>query len=140
MKKYILLISFSFLSLKLMAANLTVVVKDLVSKQGQVLVALYNNKNSFPIKGQEYKSTKVYPITNTTISVKFNNLPSGEYAIAVLHDKDKSGDMSKNLLGLPLEPYGFSNYKKFGKPSFDQAKFRVGTKDVVVTINLKNNK
>ena len=36
-------------------------------------------------------------------------LPAGEYAIVAFHDLDGDEDFDRNLIGIPAEPYGFSN-------------------------------
>lgn len=36
-------------------------------------------------------------------------LPSGRYAIAAFHDQNGNGKIDKNWVGVPTEPYGFSN-------------------------------
>ncbi len=36
-------------------------------------------------------------------------LPAGEYAIVAFHDLDRDEDFDRNLIGIPSEPYGFSN-------------------------------
>jgi uncharacterized protein (DUF2141 family) len=43
------------------------------------------------------------------------------------HDRDANGKMNFNPLGMPLEPYGFSNNARapFGPPSWRRAAFTV---------------
>lgn len=139
MKKYVLLISFVAFCFKVTATDLTVIVKTLDSKQGQVLVGLYNDKNKdlFAVMGKEYRGKKVDPIINTTATVKFDNIPSGEYAVAAIQDKERTGYLKKSIFGYPLELYGFSNYDKSGKASFDEAKFEVGKENLTIYVNLK---
>ena len=59
--------------------------------------------------------------------VVVSKLPEGKYAILAYCDKNATGKLDENLLGVPKEPYGFSN----GKPgkyelSFAEAAFEVG--------------
>jgi len=138
MNKIILFIL--LLSIKLaFAANLTVTVSNIIDKKGQMIISLYNNKASFPIEGKEYRAIIVYPITAATITTTFNNIPSGTYAVAVIHDEDRSGKLEKNIFGIPMEQYGFSNdvYAKFGPPTFESAAFTINKEDLLITINLK---
>lgn len=135
--------SYIFLLLSLpgicLSANLTVTVNNIKNTNGQVLVGLFNSKKTFPTKGQEYKGNIVYPINSTSATTTFNNIPSGNYAIAVIHDEDRSGKLEKNIFGIPMEQYGFSNdvYAKFGPPTFESAAFTVNKEDLLITINLK---
>jgi uncharacterized protein (DUF2141 family) len=54
-------------------------------------------------------------------------------------DENANGKMDSNVIGIPIEPYAFSNDASgnFGPPTFEQAKFVV-TKDAKkITINIK---
>ena len=121
------------------ANSLTVTVSNIKNTNGQILVGLFNSKESFPTKGQEYKGNIVYPIKGNSITTSFNNIPEGDYAIAVIHDEDRSGKLEKNIFGIPMEQYGFSNnaYGKFGPPTFESAAIKVDKNDLSITINLK---
>ncbi|WP_394347742.1 DUF2141 domain-containing protein [Mangrovivirga cuniculi] len=64
--------------------------------------------------------------SNSKETVKFS-LPPGEYAVATYHDIDKNGKMNKNIIGIPKEPYGFSNNftLKISAPKFKDCKFEI---------------
>ncbi len=133
MNKIILFIL--LLSIKLAyAANLTVTVNNIIDKKGQMIISLYNNKASFPIEGKEYRAIIVYPITAATITTTFNNIPPGTYAVAVIHDEDRDGKISRNDNGEPTEQFGFSNTTK---SSFDAAQFYMATENLQINITLK---
>lgn len=121
------------------AVNLTVTINNIKNTNGQILVGLFNNKKTFPIKGQEYRGNIVYPIIGSSVTTTFNNIPIGDYAIAVIHDEDRSGKLEKNIFGIPMEQYGFSNdvYGKFGPPFFESAAFTVNKNNLLININLK---
>ena len=57
------------------------------------------------------------------MKVALDKLPFGEYAIALIHDVNANKEFDKNLLGIPKEPFGFSNNKSifFGLPNFKEA-------------------
>jgi uncharacterized protein (DUF2141 family) len=49
------------------------------------------------------------------------------YAVAVFQDLDGSGSMERSRLGIPLEPYAFSNDAgRVRKPTFEAAEVSVG--------------
>ena len=52
----------------------------------------------------------------------FADVPSGRWAVAVVHDQDGDGKLD-TLLGVPREGIGFSRNPRlgFGPPSFDSA-------------------
>jgi len=66
------------------------------------------------------------------------NLPPGEYAISVFHDRDSDEKIKTNLFGIPKDPIGFSNNAKarFGPPKYSDAKFKISTKLVRMKIVL----
>ncbi|NMP30022.1 DUF2141 domain-containing protein [Thalassotalea sp. M1531] len=84
-------------------------------------------------KGQEnYQQGK--PAAATIVSAKaekvtvtFNDIETGEYALRFFHDENNNGQLETNLFGLPTEGYGFSNNAKpnFGPVSYDEIKFQV---------------
>lgn len=77
------------------------------------------------------------PADAESVKIPINNIQPGEYAFAVLHDVNANGKCDNSLLGMPKEPFGFSNNVKprFKVPSFDQVKVNV-TDGMVVKIKL----
>lgn len=117
--------------------DLEVSVTGFSSDKGQVYVGLFNKAEDFAIRGKQFKG-KVSAIEGKKAVVRFEDLPTGNYAIASFHDKNKNGFMDKNVFGLPLESYGFSNQARgtLGPPSFSDAKVRV-EKDQKIEIRVK---
>ncbi len=58
--------------------------------------------------------------------LRFNDLPSGDYAIALIHDENSNNKLD-TFMGIPREGFGFSRNPaiRFGPPKFDSAQFRV---------------
>ena len=114
------------------AATLTIQVNGIGSSDGKIKVAVCTK--SFDAEGCPYGAspTPVPP----GMSVVFPDLPDGRYAIAVYHDEDGSGEMNKNMLTLPTEPYGFSNdIGRFSPPVFADALIDVrGATTIEVTV------
>ncbi len=56
-----------------------------------------------------------------------DGLPVGKYALAVFEDLNKNRKLDKNLTGIPIEPYVFSNNvgSKWSKPTFSAASFQL---------------
>jgi uncharacterized protein (DUF2141 family) len=68
------------------------------------------------------------------------HLREGEpQAVAVFQDIDGNGRLSKNLLGIPVEPYGFSRNARgaLGPPRFDNASIVVPVEPDELSIRLK---
>lgn len=56
-------------------------------------------------------------------SVVLKDLPAGPLAITLFQDANANGRLDMNAMGIPTEPYGFSNNASgsYGPPTFEQA-------------------
>jgi uncharacterized protein (DUF2141 family) len=117
--------------------TLLVLVTGFKSTEGQLMVALYDNATDFPDK-EPFKGS-ITEISANKELIKFENIPRGDYAVAVLHDINKDGKLDKNFFGIPTEGYGFSNnaIDKYGPPSFLQASFVYFGRDDAKAIDLE---
>ena len=68
------------------------------------------------------------PATGETTTFVIPDVAAGRYSLAFFLDVDGNGEFDQNWLGLPKEPFGFSNdaLGRFGKPSFEATSFAVG--------------
>ena len=104
------------------AAELTVAVTGVNSGKGRIYVALHRAVSGvkFPdMKGAVAGAWR--KARNGGFSVTFAGLEPGRYAVNGFHDSDGNGDLDTNLLGIPVEGYGFGNGAAgmFGPASFD---------------------
>ncbi|MEO8925639.1 MAG: DUF2141 domain-containing protein [Caulobacteraceae bacterium] len=72
--------------------------------------------------------------------VKIAGVPPGEYAAQVFHDKNDTGDLDRNVLGIPTEPIGFSNDAPLHirGPRFSDAAFSVERGVERITLKLRD--
>lgn len=114
--------------------SLTVIVTNIESDQGTIQVGLYNSKGNFLNKIYQSISTKA---KTGSVEVIFKNVPKGEYAISLYHDRDGNQKLN-TFLSIPTEPYGISNNAKgrFGPPKWEDAKFSISDKAIVQSIKL----
>jgi len=107
--------------------TLRVLVKNIKQQKGQVMVALFDNKDSFLEDDFLSKSAKVG--AGDSVIVVFEGVPVGKYAASVFHDKNSNGELDTNLIGIPKEGFGFSNDAKgfMGPPSFENAMFELSS-------------
>ena len=118
--------------------SLTVDVKNLRNEKGVVQFALYNKDGSIPDEDFEnyYKIVKG-EIVNASSTITFKNIPSGKYAVNILHDENKNGKIDKGFI-LPIEGIGFSNFQSIGltnRPNFSKASFELKeNKTIDVTV------
>jgi len=67
----------------------------------------------------------------------FRNVPPGAYAVAVYQDVNGNGRLDRNALGLPTEPYGFSNdVGRIGPPTFSGARVPVPASGATIPVRL----
>jgi len=117
-------------------ASVEVVVKNIKEPKGSIRIGLFTNQKDFmktPIQG------KVVKATGTEVTVVFENLPAGDYAVSVIHDENDNGELDANKMGVPKEGFAFGNNAmgSFGPPSFEKAKISLNGKNIVQTVNLK---
>ncbi|NKI26661.1 DUF2141 domain-containing protein [Arenibacter sp. 6A1] len=133
-----LLLLFLFLPLVAMSQyKLSVEVQGVSSDKGKISVAVYNEANGF------LKFDKVFKTDSTVAKEKItkvviDDLPNGEYAVAVFHDENSNDTLDTNWLGIPKEAIGFSmaKMKTFGPPGFKDCAFEVhGDMNIKVWFN-----
>jgi len=111
-----------------------VTIKNVQELKGTIRVSLFNNDQDFLKKPVEGKSVTAAASGATVV---FNVKP-GTYAVSVIHDVNDNKELDKGFMGIPQEPYGFSNDArgKFGPPSYESSKFAV-TGDVKISIKVE---
>lgn len=69
----------------------------------------------------------------------FENLPYGNYAIAIYHDRNADQRLNRGLFGMPEEGYGFSNDApaNFGPADFEDAVFVLEGTDTAIQIKMR---
>ncbi|MBU6472663.1 MAG: DUF2141 domain-containing protein [Alphaproteobacteria bacterium] len=117
-------------------ATLTVKVAHVSPKGGEISLALYTAAN-YDDDDHPTLSRDV-PADPAGTTIVIDGLKPGVYAIKMMQDINRNGKFDTSWLGLPLEPYGFSNNAKpfLSAPSFDSTKFTVAPGDNTITIRL----
>ncbi|OBX23665.1 MULTISPECIES: DUF2141 domain-containing protein [Bizionia] len=127
-------IIFGFLSTD--APKLTINIQNIEKIQGHIIIGIYNAEEGFLEKDSEIKHYKL-TVKENVESLVIDDLPKGDYAISMYHDENSDGICNLNFIGIPKEPYGFSNnFKpKFSAPKFVDCKFSL-IEDQVMNIKL----
>jgi uncharacterized protein (DUF2141 family) len=139
MKKVILLAAMMASSWWALAqTKLQVTVTNIKGQKGNIIVGIFDSNENFlkkPLDGRMEKAS------GDSITVVFENLKPGKYAVSVLHDANKNKDLDKNKLGIPKEGFGFSNnvIGAMGPPSFERALIDLtpDQKDLDIGIKMK---
>ena len=115
--------------------TLTVVVKQMKNTEGELQVSLFSSKSDWLSKGA-IKTSKIENMELMTIT--FQNVPAGKYAVSVVHDANSNGDLDRGSFGIPVEAYGFSNDARgmFGPASFSESEFEI-TSDHKIIVNIE---
>jgi uncharacterized protein (DUF2141 family) len=118
---------------------LTVNVANVKEFKGSIRMAVYNNQKSFPSETHSFCGAMTSLAPGTLPKLTCENLPFGQYAVAVYHDLNNNGKMDKNAMGIPTEPYGFSNnvQVKWRHPKFADAVFVLSNAKQELTVSLK---
>ena len=116
--------------------QLTLLIKGYEQQQGVTYLSLYDNAENFDSMNGKSIANVQHQIQGDTLSISFNRLSKGEYAISLYHDANNNRKLDRNLLGIPSEQYGFSNDAvAFGPAKFDKASFKLdGDKTVVINL------
>jgi len=116
--------------------KIAVKVLNVPSSEGKISVALYNNEDSFLKFEEVYASASSTAKTGQT-QVLLKEIPNGNYAIALFHDRNGNNKLDTNWMGIPKEKVAFSNAKMklFGPPSFEECDFEL-KEDMSISISL----
>jgi uncharacterized protein (DUF2141 family) len=121
-------------------ADLLVSVENVGSDNGNVIVAVSSDVDGFP-KNAFAKKTVSASARDATgrVQTVFQGLPEQNYAVIAFHDADSNGTLNTNVIGIPVEAYGFSGNGKTkrGPPSFKDAAIPVAGNSTSVSIRLR---
>ena len=115
---------------------LSVTIKNIQHGKGAIYIAVFNSENDFMKNHITQATVDVNSVDNLEVDI---NLPYGEYALTVFHDVNGNKELNTNLIGIPKEPYGFSNNPStsFGPPKYKKAAFNFSSAGQKMEIELK---
>jgi len=114
--------------------SLTFEITGVKKNGGKLYISLFNS-------GQSFDERKIYYSTSTNATAETVcmpiALPAGEYVISMYQDWNGNAKLDSNFLGIPREPFGFSNYGGKSAPgNFDKLKVMVNDKTKKITVHL----
>ena len=107
---------------------------------GAVACALFEAPEGFPTEFLRFATNiMMVKVRGAKATCDFEDIALGTYALAVIHDENRDGELATNLMGVPMEGYGFSNDAKatLGAPSFEAASFSYNGQSLKMTIALQ---
>jgi len=126
---------------QLFAFELFIEIGNVKNKNSVVGCALFDKtiKDSFPTDYEKAVQLNI-PGNIENIVCRFENLPSGDYAVSVFNDENNNGQLDTNLFGIPKEDWGVSNNIRhaLSSPTFEEAKVTIDNDDLKIRIDLGN--
>jgi uncharacterized protein (DUF2141 family) len=112
-------------------------ISNIRNSSGLILVSVFNQADGFPSDTTKVYRSFVLEARHPSVVLYIDDLPYGEYAVALVHDENKNYQLDTNLVGAPVEGYGASGAnKRFSAPVFRNSKFPVREKKVKVEIRM----
>ena len=120
------------------SVTLKVEVTNVKNGSGKLWFAVFKPNEKF---GEGKPSIyKIQDVKSANSQVVTFQLEPGRYAVAVYHDLNENGILDKNFIGIPKEPYGFSqNFRpRFSPPTFNDCAFSVSVEGGQISVKLTN--
>jgi uncharacterized protein (DUF2141 family) len=118
--------------------TLKVEISNIRQAKGKIWIAMFRPNEKF---GNEKPNIyKIIDIQSLATQRADFEIEPGRYALAVYHDLNDNSILDKNFIGIPKEPYGFSNdfRPKFSPPTFEDCAFDVPQQGRVLSVKLTN--
>lgn len=112
--------------------TITVTIENVLADGGTILAGLHTVDTFMRNDGIADASA---PGVAGEVSLTFENVTPGTYAVMVMHDANDNQKMDMEPTGMPKESYGTSGeMNMYGPPSFESAKFEITTEDKEIRI------
>ncbi len=121
------------------AGSVTIKVTDLRNTQGKIRACMTRVESIFPRCIKDPASHRANVDAAEGLTIRFDNVEPGEYAIALLHDENANGKADRVLGMAPKEGYGFSRDApvRMAPPAWKDAVFPVGERSRTMTIRMR---
>ncbi len=118
------------------AADLRVTVSDGPAVPATLYVALFDSAEA--LTADKAVAAQTLPMRDGKAQLVFVGLPPGRYALKSFADENGNGKLDANLVGVPIERYGFSNDARgrMGPPTFDAAAVPLEAADSSIALRL----
>lgn len=107
---------------------------DASKNGGKIYVSVFNSEQSYNKK--LVNQLIIFAPQSNTPDINID-LPVGEYVFAIYQDSNDNGKLDCNILGIPKEYFGFSNYDGLSVPGgFQKLKVQINENSTSVVLHL----
>ena len=118
------------------AGDLTVTLHGIRAQTGLIKVAVVDSQAGWNGEAAPVQADGA-PAQGEEATFSFKDLKPGQYAVMITHDENGNGKLDTNVIGMPLEGYGFSNNPQvMRKPTWDEARFPIIDSNVAIDVAL----
>lgn len=127
-------------ALPVAAAEITLTVTGFADSSGMARIVLMEDETGYRGEIPVARIVSV-PIHDGRAVWTADDIPSGRYAVIAHHDRDADDEFNRPFLGLPQEPYGYSNgaWTSLGLPQWEEVAFDIGEASARQDIHLRMN-
>lgn len=107
------------------------------SDKGDVIIALFNSKETYSGKELPFKGS-LSLIKNKESKIEYDSLSFGIYAIRAFQNENMNDKLDTNFFGLPSEDYGFTNNPStsFGYSFYEKTTFNFNKNNQIIVIEV----
>ena len=120
--------------------EIVVEILGLENDDGQIGCRIFSKEDGFPDKTEKADEQLYSKPKSKKGTCTFAGYKPGTYAISVMHDLDKSGELNTSFVGRPKEPWGVSNdvpARRFGPPLYKDCTFKYEGGKKIIKIKLQ---
>ena len=138
-----ILISLFFVPLVSFSNAIEIEFNNIVPGKGALQVGVFKKGSGFPkakARAAFKKTINLKNVRSKSLIVIFEGVDLEEFAVGSFQDFNRNKKIDKNFLGIPKEPFGFSNNPRLitGPPSYSKCRVKFsGREKVRLKINLK---
>lgn len=122
---------------------LDIEIVNIRNNKGVILLSFYTESGQYPYNPARTFKVKKDSLAGGVVHTSITGLVPGHYGLCLLDDENGSGRMENNMLGIPLEGFGFANNVKpfLKRPDYDRIRFRLlpGINRMQLIVRYKNN-
>ena len=119
---------------------ITVQISNIQNEAGQVGCSLYSKEDGFPTEPKKADVRMFVSSKGGKATCVFKDVKPGKYAVSVMHDEDKNGELKTSIVGRPKEWWGVSNNvpaERFGPPKYEKALFDFSGEPKTINVKLQ---